>query len=55
MSKSGTDVAYQYNADGLRTKKTVTQSGASTMCMNTSGMNRSLSGRRLETMRSDSV
>ena len=31
MSKSGTDVAYQYNADGLRTKKTVTQSGASTV------------------------
>ena len=31
MSKSGTDIAYQYNADGLRTKKTVTQSGASTV------------------------
>ena len=31
MSKRGTDVAYQYNADGLRTKKTVTQSGASTV------------------------
>ena len=31
MSKSGMDIAYQYNADGLRTKKTVTQSGASTV------------------------